>query len=83
MARIRRLGWIATTVVTAVAAITFAVGANAFANGPAGPCRSGTQVVVDQGGGHSWRTGGFRSAGCRAWRHMHPHRLYARTPRTF
>jgi hypothetical protein len=79
MARFRRVRWIAMTMLAVVAAATFAAGADAYADQGRGPCRSGMRTVAVQTGGHSWRTGGLRSAGCRAWRHIHHHRLYART----
>jgi len=78
MARFRRIRWIAITAVAVTAMAIFAIGANAFADRGQSPCQPATHVSQAQDG-HSWRTGGFRSAGCRAWRHLHPHRLFART----
>ena len=75
MTRVRRVRWFAILVVTATAVATFLVGAQAFAGRGDSTCRSGGASVHDK----SWRTGGFRSVGCREWRHLHRHRLYART----
>lgn len=77
MARFRRVRWIAITVLTAVAAATLAVGAEAYADQAHGPCQPAASTVHATGD-HSWRTGGFRSAGCHAWRHLHRHNLLAR-----
>jgi hypothetical protein len=78
MARFRRVRWIAITVLMATAVATFAVGAEAYADRGPGPCQPGTYSAW-AGADHSWRTGGLRSAGCKAWRHMHRHNLLART----
>ncbi|TML22465.1 MAG: hypothetical protein E6G35_15615 [Actinobacteria bacterium] len=79
MAPFRRIRWIAITAVAVTATAIFAIGADAFADRGHSPCQPvghASQVQAD----HSWRTGGFRSAGCRAWRHLHQHRFFARTP---
>ena len=83
MARFRRLRWIAVMVLAITAAVTVAVGAEAFADQTFaargnGPCQP-PAAVAQASGNHSWRTGGFRSAGCRAWRHLHRPRSVART----
>jgi hypothetical protein len=78
MARFRRVRWMAITVFTAVAAATFAVGAEAYADQAHGPCQAGA-ATARATGDHSWRTGGFRSAGCHAWHHLHRHNLLARS----
>ena len=78
MVRFRRVRWIAITVLAATAA-TFAVGAEAYADRGPSPCQS-VGHVAQASSDHSWRTGGFRSAGCKAWRHLHRHSLMARTP---
>ncbi len=75
MARIRRIRWFAILVVTATAVAIFPLGAQAFASHDYPACQAGGASAHDK----SWRTDGFRSAGCRTWRHLHPHRLYART----
>jgi hypothetical protein len=75
MTRIRRVRWFAIFVVTATGLATFAIGAQAFADRGYSPCQPSVSSAHDR----SWRTGGFRSAGCRAWRHIQHHRLYART----
>jgi hypothetical protein len=76
MTRSRRARWFAIFVVTVTGVATFVLGAQAFADQGYSPCQSSVSSSAHDG---SWRTGGFRSAGCRAWRHLHPHRLYART----
>jgi hypothetical protein len=78
MTRIRRVRWIATAAVTITAAATFSIGAQAFATRSEAQCQPHAATSTAQGD-HSWRTGGIRTAGCRAWRHLHHHRLYART----
>ncbi len=78
MARFRRVRWIAVFVLAVTAALTFAVGAEAYADQGHPAC----QPVVHQAqaaDSHSWRTNGFRAAGCRAWRHMQRHNLLARS----
>jgi hypothetical protein len=78
MTRIRRVRWFAILVVMATALAIFAIGEQSFASSHYSPCQAGaasTQEAQDK----SWRTGGFRSAGCLAWRHLHRHRLYGRT----
>jgi hypothetical protein len=74
MTRSRRLRWFAILVLTVTGVATFVLGAQAFADRGYSACQSSTSSAHDT----SWRTGGFRSAGCRAWRHIHHHRLYAR-----
>jgi hypothetical protein len=78
MARFRRVRWIAITVLTVTAAATFAVGAEAYGDQGHDPCKP-VAHSAQANGDHSWRTGGFRSAGCKAWRHLHRHSLMART----
>lgn len=72
MTRFRRLRWIAITALVASAVVTFAVGAEAFADRGQSACQSVSRPATSAGD-HSWRTGGFRSAGCHAWRHLHHH----------
>jgi hypothetical protein len=76
MTQIRRVRWIAMAAVMITAAATFSIGAQAFAVRSEAQCQPRPAAAQ---GNHSWRTGGIRSAGCRAWRHLHHHRLYART----
>jgi len=78
MVRIRRVRWIAMAVVTVVVATMFLIGGQAFAARGEAQCQPHSTTSTAQSN-HSWRTGGIRSAGCRAWRHLHHHRLYART----
>jgi hypothetical protein len=78
MARFRRERWIAITVLVAAAAATFAVSAEAYADRGHDPCPAAAHSP-QAAGDHSWRTGGFKSAGCKAWRHLHRHTLIART----
>jgi hypothetical protein len=79
MPRIRRVRWFAITAVAVTAAATFAVGADAFAAKSDAQCQPHPASAAGPAN-HSWRTGGFHAAGCRAWRHMHRHAAYARTP---
>jgi len=79
MTRIRRVSWIAITAVAGAAMATFAVSADAFAARGDAQCQPSAASSTVRGD-HSWRTGGFRAVGCRAWRHMHHHTIYARTP---
>ncbi len=78
MTRFRRGRWIAITVLTVTAAVTLSVGAEAFADQGQVACQPMAHTV-QTASDHSWRTGGFRSVGCRAWRHLHRHNLVART----
>jgi hypothetical protein len=78
MTWIRPVRWIAVTAVIVTAAVTFPLGAQAFAARGEEQCQPRSGVGTVQGD-RSWRTGGLRTAGCRAWRHIHHHRLYART----
>lgn len=78
MARIRRVRWIAMAAVTGAVVATFLIGAQGFAARGEAQCQSHSTTSTVQGN-HSWRAGGIRSAGCRAWRHLHHHRIYART----
>ena len=80
MTRIRRVSWIAVTAVVVTATATFAMRADAVAARGDAQCQPRVTTSVAESPGHSWRTGGFKAAGCRAWRHMHHHNLYARTP---
>jgi hypothetical protein len=70
MTRFRRVRWIAITALVASAVVTFGVGAEAFADRGQSACQSVAHSPTTAGD-HSWRTGGVRSAGCRAWRHLH------------
>jgi hypothetical protein len=78
MARFRRVRWIAVIVLAVTATLTFVVGARAFADRGQVACQPVAHAaqVADS---HSWRTNGFRAAGCRAWRHMRHHNLLARS----
>ncbi len=78
MARFRRVRWIAVIVLAVTEALTFVVGAQAFADQGHVACQPAAHVAqaADRG---SWRTNGFRAAGCRAWRHMRHHNLLARS----
>lgn len=68
MTRFRRVRWIAITAVAATVAGALLVNAEGWADRGAASCSATANVRVD---GTSWRTGAFRAAGCRAWRHMH------------
>ena len=78
MARLRRMRWIAITVLVVSAVLTFAVGAEAFADRGHSACQPAVHSA-QASDGHSWRTGGFRAAGCKAWRHIHHHDVLARS----
>jgi hypothetical protein len=78
MTRFRRLRWIAITALVASAVVTFSVGAEAFADRGQAACQPVARTAATSHD-HSWRTEGFRSAGCRAWRHIHHHSIMART----
>jgi hypothetical protein len=78
MVRIRRVRWITVTAVIVTAMATFMLGAQAFAARGEEQCQPRSAASTGQGD-RSWRADGLRTAGCRAWRHIHHHRLSART----
>ncbi|OLB82411.1 MAG: hypothetical protein AUI14_00720 [Actinobacteria bacterium 13_2_20CM_2_71_6] len=81
MTRIRRTRWIVILALSVTAIATLAIGAQAFADRSDSQCAphpTSASVHTDH---RSWRTGALRSVGCRALRHMHHHRSFARTGR--
>ena len=74
MVRFRRYRWIAITAVAATAVCALAIGAEAFADQSAARCATSTSTAAARGG-QSWRTEGFRAAGCHAVRRMHRARI--------